>query len=540
MCSGPRLQTPSVAMGNTGVSTGAGTLMGNATAALMGATGSGNARRPKERKSKMVLVTGHIKQQQAADEAEERYKKIDVWVENQEGATIGWILSRVMEEMASKEPDVPKVSGLYIVHRDSATPGTPSSSTPRTRDSSKGVQVTAGARGPVPDDDKFLDLDNMQNGIITDYGLSVDQVLGDGDHLECIFEVPEQTSGRRSEASSRPDRVGIGDFSIVRVLGMGASSRVVQVRHKGNGQMYAVKVMSKRKIVTHEKKLERAIAEKRVLAKLKHPFVVSLQWAFQTKGHLFLVLDYCAGGELFYHLQCRGKFNEPDTKFYISEILLGLEYLHGQGVLYRDLKPENCLLDAEGHVRLTDFGLSKENLTESAVFQSFVGTVLYLSPEMIRREAHGLPLDFYCLGCLVYVLLTGCIPHFTNDVTQMCARRAAGEAIQVPPNITPEAVNILQKLLEADPATRLGTEGGAMSVKDHPWFHGIDWAKVYRKEQQSIFPTFPPIDPTRNPNQCFSSEFTRVPVPSQLLGFGSAVPQDEHAIAGFSRVETPY
>merc|ERR1719433_808581 len=145
-----------------------------------------------------------------------------------------------------------------------------------------------------------------------------------------------------------------------------------------------------------------------------------------------MVLDYCEGGELFYHLQRRGFFDEADSKFYISEILLGLEYLHSQGILYRDLKPENCLLDAEGHVRLTDFGLSKDNLTNSALFQSFVGTVLYLSPEMIRREGHGQALDFYCLGCLVYVLLTGSLPHFAGDVSQMLAKRAKGEAIEMP------------------------------------------------------------------------------------------------------------
>jgi serine/threonine protein kinase len=302
--------------------------------------------------------------------------------------------------------------------------------------------------------------------------------------------------------------------------------------------MYAVKVMSKRKIVTHEKKLERAIAEKRLLAKLSHPFIVSLQWAFQTRDHVFMVLDYCPGGELFYHLQQQGSFSEPDSRFYISEILLGLEYLHLQGVLYRDLKPENCLLDNAGHIRLTDFGLSKENLTKSAVFNSFVGTVLYLAPEMLRKEAHGLPLDFYCLGCLIFVLMTGKIPHFTNDVQQMVARRAAGSEPELPKGISPEAQDLLKRLLEASPESRLGTQGQAQDVKEHPWFRDVDFHKVYRKEPQYVFPNFPPIDPSRNPMKCFSSEFTQVPVPSQLLGFTSAIgTKEEQTIAGFSRVE---
>merc|ERR1719502_2149365 len=379
--------------------------------------------------------------------------------------------------------------------------------------------------------------------MVVDYGKTIEELLVDGDSLECIFEIPDEApvaSGAwgAPPAKSRQSKVGISDFAIVRVLGMGASSRAVQVRHKTDGNMYAVKVMSKRKIVTHEKKLERAIAEKRLLAKLTHPFIVSLQWAFQTRDHVFMVLDYCPGGELFYHLQQRGSFSEADSRFYISEILLGLEYLHLQGVLYRDLKPENCLLDGAGHMRLTDFGLSKENLTQSTMFNSFVGTVLYLAPEMLRKESHGLPLDFYCLGCLIYVLLTGKIPHYVNDIQQMVARRAAGTEVEVLSGVSSEVGNLLKRLLEADPETRLGSNGGGMEVKEHPWFRDVDFTKVYRKEPQPVFPNFPPIEPARNPMQCFSSEFTRVPVPSQLLGFQSAVgtPQ-EQTIAGFSRVE---
>ncbi|CAE8636221.1 unnamed protein product, partial [Polarella glacialis] len=127
------------------------------------------------------------------------------------------------------------------------------------------------------------------------------------------------------------------------------------------------------------------------------------------------VLDFCGGGELFFHMLQRGRFEECDAMFYFCEILLGVEYLHSQQVLYRDLKPENCLLDDDGHIRLTDFGLSKDNLTQSALFTSFVGTAGYLSPEMVARQGHGYPLDYYCLGCLLYCLLTGSLPHYEGD-----------------------------------------------------------------------------------------------------------------------------
>lgn len=453
----------------------------------------------------MTLVTGFVKKGE-----EDQGRRVAVWVEAQPGATLGWVMSRAIEEMARHEPDVPNIVGLKIVH------------------GAKGAQPKAFGG---PEQGEFGD--TLEANCVFDYGQLVDEALGDGDTLEAIFEVAE-IAGKEAPARRRDDRVGIGDFSIVRVLGMGASSRVVQVRHRGDGQFYAVKVMGKKDIVTHEKKLERAIAEKRMLAKLVHPFVVHLRWAFQTESHLFMVLDYCPGGELFYHLQVRGKFNEPDTRFYISEILLGLEYLHMQNVLYRDLKPENCLLDGEGHIRLTDFGLSKENLTQSAVFQSFVGTVLYLSPEMIRRETHGLPLDFYCLGCLVYVLLTGCIPHLKGDLQQMCARRAAGDSFEMPRGVSPEAAHLLQRLLEANPSQRLGTVGQAMAVKEHAWFRDVDFKKVYRKESQPVFPNFPPIDPSKQPDQCFSSEFTRLPVPSRLMSLDKEAGVGAPQIAGFS------
>jgi len=305
----------------------------------------------------MVLVTGFIKK--AEDPPGATGRQLDVWVEGQPGATIGWVLSRTMEEMAQKEPDVPNIVGLRIVH---GSGGSGPSKSPRSAKAGYGAPQppTAGAAEGVPQSDEFLD--GIQDNLIVDsmYGQTVEELLCDGDSLECIFEVPEEpvcASGvwGAPPAKARATRVGIQDFSIVRVLGMGASSRVVQVKHKENGEMYAVKVMSKRKIVTHEKKLERAIAEKRLLAKLTHPFIVSLQWAFQTRDHVFMVLDYCPGGELFYHLQQRGNFSEVDSRFYISEILLGLEYLHLQGVLYRDLKPENCLLDAEGPWAPTGF-----------------------------------------------------------------------------------------------------------------------------------------------------------------------------------------
>jgi serine/threonine protein kinase len=235
----------------------------------------------------------------------------------------------------------------------------------------------------------------------------------------------------------------------------------------------------------------------------------------------------------------RGKFEERDAMFYFCEILLGLEYLHSQQVLYRDLKPENCLLDDEGHIRLTDFGLSKDNLTQSKLFTSFVGTAGYLSPEMVARQGHGFPLDYYCLGCLLYCLLTGSLPHYEGDYKAMIQRRVKGEPCAYPPWITGEAQRLLNGLLAPDPCERLGSTG-AMEVKDMPWLHEVDWARVYRREPQPCFPNFPPVKPKGDTAANFASEFTGQRAPQDLHGFSYEQDATAHAaVEGFSQISTP-
>jgi serine/threonine protein kinase len=224
--------------------------------------------------------------------------------------------------------------------------------------------------------------------------------------------------------------------------------------------------------------------------------------------------------------------------FYFSEILLGLEYLHSQKVLYRDLKPENCLLDSEGHIRLTDFGLSKENLTATSSFTSFVGTAGYLSPEMVQRQGHSTPLDFYCLGCLLYCLLTGSLPHYEGDYKVMIQRRVKGEQCSFPHWILSDARDVLKGLLQPEAAKRLGGRRGAVEVKEHSWLQEVDWAKVYRREAQKCFPNFPPILPQREVTANFSSEFTAQPVPRDFRSFSTEKghPKAHPPVEGFSQI----
>merc|ERR1712187_720374 len=181
----------------------------------------------------------------------------------------------------------------------------------------------------------------------------------------------------------------------------------------------------------------------------------------------------------------------------------------------------------------TDFGLSKESLTESALFTSFVGTAGYLSPEMVARSGHGFPLDFYCLGCLLFCLLTGSLPHYEGDYKKMIERRVKGEPCAFPPWITPDAQDLIQRLLAPKPDNRLGARSGAIEVKDHPWVAAVDWTRVYRREPQACFPHFPPIRPSSDVATNFASEFTAQPAPQNLHELSSK--EEAHPqVEGFS------
>ncbi|CAL1173671.1 unnamed protein product [Cladocopium goreaui] len=246
----------------------------------------------KGRTSSMVLVVGHIRtaDKNLPDGVQER--RVEVWVQADPDATIGWVLSRVIEELARKEPDAPSIVGLRVMKGGAKKDGDGSvRGSSQARRQGYGASPAAalagrncgyGASAPSdrqPDDD----YGNLEEEMLVDYGLAVLEVLEEGDSLEVIFEVQAPT--RVAKETIQEAGVSVGDFKTIRVLGTGASCRVVQVRHKLTGKEYAVKVLSKRKLVTHDKKLERAIAEKRVLARLQHPFVVQMHWAFQTQGH---------------------------------------------------------------------------------------------------------------------------------------------------------------------------------------------------------------------------------------------------------------
>ncbi|XP_056140404.1 ribosomal protein S6 kinase alpha-4 [Lampris incognitus] len=293
------------------------------------------------------------------------------------------------------------------------------------------------------------------------------------------------------------EKVGMENFELLKVLGTGAYGKVFLVRKNSGhdeGQLYAMKVLKKAAIVQKAKTTEHTRTERQVLEHIRQsPFLVTLHYAFQTQSKLHLILDYVSGGEMFTHLYQRDHFPEEAVRIYIGEIVLALEHLHKLGIVYRDIKLENILLDSEGHVVLTDFGLSKEFLKEERErTYSFCGTIEYMAPEIIRgKSGHGKSVDWWSLGILMFELLTGASP-FTlegerNSQSEVSKRILRCEP-PFPSMIGSTAQDLLKKLLVKDPHKRLGSgPRRAEDIKAHPFFKGLNWADLAEKKVPSPF-----------------------------------------------------
>ncbi|KNE68142.1 AGC/SGK protein kinase [Allomyces macrogynus ATCC 38327] len=286
------------------------------------------------------------------------------------------------------------------------------------------------------------------------------------------------------EVSATQAKICLDDFQLIKLIGKGTFGKVLLAKHKQTGKPCAIKVISKAVLKNHPNEIRHVMSERNVLMRnMKHPFLIGLQYAFQTPLKLYLVLDYVNGGELFFHLQRERRFPEDRVRFYAAEITSALEYLHGLHILYRDLKPENLLLDREGHIALTDFGLAKENmhLTDGRT-RTFCGTPEYLAPEIVKRQPYGLAVDWWCLGSVVYEMLVG-LPPFYSANTQELFQRILHDKLKWPAHIpvSSAARAFVAALLVRHPEARLGARGGAREVKAHIFFAGVDWNKLVNK-----------------------------------------------------------
>uniref|UniRef100_A0A803Y3R4 non-specific serine/threonine protein kinase n=1 Tax=Meleagris gallopavo TaxID=9103 RepID=A0A803Y3R4_MELGA len=226
--------------------------------------------------------------------------------------------------------------------------------------------------------------------------------------------------------------------------------------------------------------------------------------AFQTEGKLYLILDFLRGGDLFTRLSKEVMFTEDDVKFYLAELALALDHLHSLGIIYRDLKPENILLDEEGHIKLTDFGLSKESIDHEKKAYSFCGTVEYMAPEVVNRRGHTQSADWWSFGVLMFEMLTGTLPFQGKDRKETMTMILKAK-LGMPQFLSPEAQSLLRMLFKRNPANRLAGPDGVEEIKRHPFFSKIDWNKLYRRE---IHPPFKPATGRPEDTFYFDPEFT--------------------------------
>ncbi len=313
-----------------------------------------------------------------------------------------------------------------------------------------------------------------------------------------------------TEEEKQEEHVGPEDFQPIQLLGRGSFGEVFLVRHKASGRYYAMKILSKERVVS-QNLLKYVMTERNVLCYTKHPFIVGLDYAFQTAERLFLIIEFCPGYSLSSATLCRGdlgrmiqkerKFTEDKARIYTAEILLGLEDLHRRDIIFRDLKPENVVLDAEGHAMLTDFGLSKEGVKDNVSAKSFCGSIAYLAPEILRRSGHGKSIDWYLLGLLIYEMLVGIPPYYSSNKDQLF-KNIQSAPLKLPYTLSAEAKSLIVGLLNRNPTKRLGSgPGDGEEIKKHPWFKTMDWDVAMNRGLKPMRPLIKPI-----PNTTLSSD----------------------------------
>ena len=357
-------------------------------------------------------------------------------------------------------------------------------------------------------------------------------------------EEPLVPSEKIPEPENNHSKISENDFTKIKLIGKGSYGNVFLVRYNKNNMIYAMKVYKKSDL--REKNQENNTkSERNLLTQINFPFIVEVKFAFQTDSKLFLVQEFIQGGDLFFHIHSGQKFSTQKTKFYLVEIILAIDFLHKNNMIYRDLKPENILIDSKGHIKLTDFGLSKimTNIEEKSF--TICGTLQYIAPEIISGEGYNESVDWWSLGIIMYEMLTGKLPfkfNFDNQEEQeQNDLNIYDKKIKYPSWIEENAKDLINKLLNKDPEKRIGSgKEGAENIKKHPFFSDIDWNKALNKE---LRPPFIPKIENETDIKYFEKSLVESPVfsdSSLQLVYNTEENEDEDDYDGFTFVATSY
>ncbi|CAK6958661.1 protein kinase C delta type-like [Scomber scombrus] len=322
-------------------------------------------------------------------------------------------------------------------------------------------------------------------------------------------------------------RLTMSHLVFLKVLGKGSFGKVLLAELKGQGQYFAVKVL-KKDVVLMDDDVECTMVEKRVLSLAwENPFLTHLYSTFQSKEHLFFVMEYLNGGDLMFHIQDKGRFDLNRATFYAAEIVVGLQFLHSKGIIYRDLKLDNVMLDKDGHIKIADFGMCKENVFGEVRATTFCGTPDYIAPEILLGQKYTFSVDWWSFGVLVYEMLIGQSP-FQGDDEDELFESIRSDTPHYPRWLTKEAKNMIELLFEREPGRRLGIVG---DIRAHPFFKTINWQALERRE---VVPPFKPK--VKSPSDCsnFDREFLSEKPRLSHADKNLIDSMDQAAFAGFS------
>jgi len=332
-------------------------------------------------------------------------------------------------------------------------------------------------------------------------------------------EYGKETAMVEGSGSTDSSQLNLDHFQLLRVIGRGSYAKVLQVEHKKTKRIYAMKVI-KKELVNDDEDIDWVQTEKHVFeAATNYPFLVGLHSCFQTTSRLFFVIEFVNGGDLMFHMQRQRKLPEEHARFYASEICLALNFLHVRGIVYRDLKLDNVLLDSEGHIKLTDYGMCKEGLKTGDTTGTFCGTPNYIAPEILRGEEYDFSVDWWALGVLMYEMLAGRSPFDAvgnadnpdQNTEDYLFQIILEKPIRIPRSLSVKAASLLKGFLNKSPTERLGCHPGTgfSDIQSHPFFRSINWEML---EQKQIIPPYKPHIRSERDLEHFDPAFTNEPV----------------------------
>ena len=363
-----------------------------------------------------------------------------------------------------------------------------------------------------------------------------DATNGESHDHTASMEVSTGTIPSKTTNGNESGRVSLDQFHLLRVIGRGSYAKVLMVEQKTTDRVYAMKVI-KKELVNDDEDIDWVQTEKHVFeTATNYPFLVGLHSCFQTDSRLFFVIEFVSGGDLMFHMQRQRKLNEEHARFYAAEICLALNFLHERGIVYRDLKLDNVLLDHDGHIKLTDYGMCKEGLRPGDTTCTFCGTPNYIAPEILRGEEYDYSVDWWALGVLMFEMLAGRSPFDVvggaenpdQNTEDYLFQVILEKTIRIPRSLSVKAASILKGFLNKNPVERLGChpQTGFSDIMSHPFYRSINWEQL---EQKQIKPPYKPELKSDRDLEHFDKAFTDEPV--QLT------PDDPKVIADIDQTE---